>query len=93
MTLPRLPKTLPNRTAENLVGLEVLRLCTYISAIRLVAPITLVGLTALSEEINTNRSAPYLSAQSATLRVPKTLFLMASAGLRSIRGTCLCAAA
>ena len=35
----------------------------------------------------------YLSAQFATLYVPKTLFFIASNGLDSIKGTCLCAAA
>ena len=67
--------------------------CTIISHTRLVAPITLVGFTALSVEISTNRSAPYRSAELATLKVPNTLFFTASSGLSSIRGTCLWAAA
>ena len=54
---------------------------TTISATRLLAPITPIGLTALSVEIMMNRSAPAASAASATTRVPVTLFLIASAGL------------
>ena len=84
-----LPRTLPNLTATNSV-LEFLSIaCIIISHILFEAPITFVGLTALSVEINTNLSAPYLCAHSATFNVPITLFLIASSGLRSIRGTCL----
>ena len=53
----------------------------------------LVGFTALSVEIITNSCTPYSSASSANCRVPSTLFLIASPGLYSIIGTCLCAAA
>ena len=53
----------------------------------------LVGLTALSVEIMTNFCTPCSSASSASSRVPSTLFLIASPGLYSIIGTCLCAAA
>jgi FlaA1/EpsC-like NDP-sugar epimerase len=67
--------------------------CIIISAILLVAPMMFVGFTALSVEISMKRFAPYLSAHSATFIVPKTLFLMASAGQFSISGTCLWAAA
>ena len=56
-------------------------------------PLTLDGFAALSVEIMTNRSTPYRAAISATIRVPTTLFLMASHGLASISGTCLWAAA
>ena len=63
--------------------------CTYISAIRLEAPITLVGLTALSVEIITKRSALYLIAMSAIFFVPNTLARMAWVGKSSISGTCL----
>ena len=52
-----------------------------------------VGLTALSVEISTNFFAWYRSAAIATCSVPNTLFLMASLGLFSIKGTCLWAAA
>ena len=67
--------------------------CTTISHSRLLAPIMLVGFTALSVLMSTNRRAPYFRAANAVLYVPSTLFLMASLGLPSISGTCLCAAA
>ena len=53
----------------------------------------LVGFTALSVEISTKRFTPWAAADWAMLYVPNTLFLMASLGLSSIRGTCLWAAA
>ena len=57
---------------------------------RLLAPITLVGLTALSVEINTNRAAPTEPAIRAQFSVPRTLVRNASISLSdSIRGTCL----
>ena len=87
-------KTFPKRTAENLVCFDFSDFSyTYISQQRLLAPITLIGSTALSVEISTNLSALYFSAKSATFSVPFTLFLTASSGLSSIKGTCLCAAA
>src|SRR5690554_5998760 len=105
MTLPLDPMPLPNRTATNRVawsgdrsrwqpmaGCLPLRLCTYISARRLVAPMMLVGLTALSVLTMTKAAAAMSRAASATDLVPKRLFLMASPGLRSIMGTCLWAA-
>ncbi len=64
------PSTLPNRTMQNRVALVRPRWRTYISARRLVAPITDDGFTALSVEIITNRSHPAASAASAMLRVP-----------------------
>ena len=66
--------------------------CTYNSATRFVAPITLVGFTALSVLTSTNAATPIVADASATIFVPKTLFLMASHGFASIIGTCLCAA-
>ena len=48
-------------------------LCTYISASRLVAPITLLGFTALSVEIMMNFFTPYFNAVSAMMLVPRTL--------------------
>ena len=60
---------------------------------RFEAPMMLVGRTALSVLTRTNFLAPYLAASLAVLRVPRQLFLMASFGLTSIRGTCLWAAA
>ena len=64
-----------------------------ISQIRLVQPITLVGLTALSVESWTNRSTSCSLALVSRFLVPSTLFFTASAGLISISGTCLWAAA
>ena len=93
MTEPLLPSTLPKRTATKSVCERSLYDWIIISQILLVAPMTLVGLTALSVEIITNLPTPYLSAIFATFHVPTTLFLTASFGLSSISGTCLCAAA
>lgn len=66
MTEPLEPKTFPNRTATNSVRDFFPKVYTIISQIRLVAPIILVGFTALSVEIRINFSAPYLSADFAT---------------------------
>ena len=65
----------------------------YISASRLEAPMTLVGLTALSVEISTIASAPAARAASATWRVPAALVSSPSSGLASTIGTCFSAAA
>lgn len=77
MTEPLLPNTFPKRVVIKRVLpdcrpllIAMLRLCTYISAKRLEAPMTLVGLTALSVETMMNLSTSYLTAISATLRVP-----------------------
>ncbi len=93
ITLPLLPRTFPNLTATNSVLLCLSKDWIIISANLLVAPITFVGLTALSVDINTNLFTPNSSAHCATLSVPNTLFLIASTGFVSIKGTCLCAAA
>ena len=93
MTEPLLPSTLPKRVALKLVLLPPARLSTIISHMRLVAPITLVGLTALSVEIIVNFFTPCFSEISTMFSVPNTLFLTASQQLCSISGTCLCAAA
>ena len=53
----------------------------------------LVGLTALSVEIRTIAVTSLARAASATLRVPSVLVRTPSAGLLSISGTCLKAAA
>ena len=92
ITDPLLPRTFPKRVAEKLVTSLVL-LCTIISHIRFVAPMTLVGLTALSVLTMMNRFTPYFSQASTTFKVPNTLFLTDSITFRSINGTCLCAAA
>ena len=60
---------------------------------RLVAPMTEVGFTALSVEMNVKCSTPKASAARTTFNVPKTLFSMASRGHTSMSGTCLWAAA
>ena len=93
ITDPLLPSTFPNRTATKSVFDLAFIICTTISHIRLDAPMMLVGFTALSVEISTKRLVPYLSAAFAVLYVPNTLFLIASLGLSSMRGTCLWAAA
>ena len=69
------------------------KFCTTSSAIRLVAPITDEGRTALSVEISTNDSTPNRPDISAISLVANTLFLTASSTFDSIIGTCLCAAA
>ena len=94
ITLPLLPSTLPNRVQLKEVLLcAAARLRTIISQRRLVAPITLVGFTALSVEIMMNFSTPYFSETRTMFQVPNTLFFTASEQLCSIRGTCLWAAA
>ena len=78
---------------QNQFYFSILIACTIISQSLFVAPITLVGFTALSVEIKTNLSLYiYLHIQQH-LMFPNTLFLIASRGLSSIKGTCLCAAA
>jgi hypothetical protein len=92
--LPRLPSTFPNRT-ETKTWSDVARLdaaSTIISTMRLDAPITDVGLTALSVEMFTKCVTPYLSAIDTRLRLPTMLLKTASSGLSSISGTCLWAA-
>ena len=64
-----------------------------LSARRLVAPMTLVGLTALSVEIMTTIDTPNVRAASATLRLPATLVRTPSIGLASTIGRCFSAAA
>ena len=93
MTLPLLPSTFPKRTAAKIVSLRTAIPSMISSEMRLVAPITLVGLTALSLEIKTKRSTPNSSAAFAVIHVPLTLFVTASQGFSSIIGTCLWAAA
>jgi hypothetical protein len=63
------------------------------SAARLVAPMTLVGFTALSVEMKVKAFTPSEAAIMAQRRAPSTLVRMASFGLSSISGTCLSAAA
>src|SRR5699024_11826584 len=56
MTLPWLPSTLPKRTAIHFISVPPSKDWISISHRRLVQPMTLVGLTALSVESCTNRS-------------------------------------
>ncbi len=95
ITLPDEPSTLPKRTAmKRVFGNSTVSDETTISAARLVAPITLVGLTALSVLISTKRSVPVRAAASAAWYVPMVLLRTAAAALcSSISGTCLYAAA
>ena len=96
ITLPLLPNTLPKRTITKCVAdfAPPSKLWQTISAKRLLAPITLVGFTALSVEISTNRSTFACIAALASTCVPSTLLDKASATLCvSIKGTCLYAAA
>ena len=73
-TDPEEPSTLPNRTMQKRVRVVcVCSDCSTTSARRLVAPITFVGLTALSVEIRTKVSTPTSSAASAAYQVLKTL--------------------
>ena len=68
-TEPEEPSTLPKRTMQKRVRcslpLVCAKPCSTSSAIRLVAPITLVGRTALSVEINTKVSTPAFTAALA----------------------------
>ena len=61
----------------------------YISAMRLVAPMTLVGLTALSVQIITKGSTPYLSAASAQRLRAQDVVLDGLAGVELHQGDVL----
>ncbi len=65
------------------------RPCKTNSAKRLLAPIVLVGLTALSVEINTKVSTPHAMAACAQRKVPNILLRMPSVVFFSTIGTCL----
>ena len=94
MTEPWLPSTLPKRTAAKTVERLVwARAWISSSHSRLVAPMTLVGLTALSVETRMQWLQPSSSARRQTTQVPSTLFSTASRALSSMSGTCLWAAA
>ena len=56
---------------------------------RLLAPIVLVGRTALSVEIKTKVATPHSCAARAQASVPNTLLRMPSMVLSATRGTCL----
>ena len=91
ITLPLEPSTLPKRTAMKRVrGHSTASPEITISAARLVAPITLVGLTALSVLTSTKRSTPASAAARAVRQVPSVLLRSAAQALPcSISGTCL----
>ena len=63
------------------------------SAILFVAPMILVGRTALSVDIMINFSMPHSTEAFASSLVPKMFTFTASLALNSIIGTCLYAAA
>ena len=93
ITLPALPKTLPNRTTTNAVP-PPCSVWHTISASRFDAPITDVGLTALSVETSTNFSTFAATDARAITQVPYALLRTAcQAFVSSISGTCLYAAA
>ena len=89
-TLPEEASTLPKRTIVNRVcGWRCPAASTIHSAIAFVAPITVRGLTALSVETRTKRSAPAAAAVFAVTWVAIALLRSASSGFASISGTCL----
>ena len=77
-TLPFEPSTLPNRTITLRITVSRVHSETNSSTNRLVAPITLVGRTALSVEMSTNFWVPALRAASSVAQVPRMLFSTAS---------------
>jgi hypothetical protein len=91
ITLPDEPSTLPNRTATNRVAMSLR--APYASTIHsqraFDCPITVFGLTALSVETSTKRSARNSIATSAITRVASVLLRTDSSGFASISGTCL----
>ena len=88
-TLPADPRTLPNRTVIKAVVDFASLNCATISAIRLLTPIMLVGLTALSVEIRMNFSTPLSTAARAATMVPTVLLRIVSRNCAWSIGTCL----
>ena len=78
--------------SESLGRLEFRHSRSSSSPILLVAPMTLVGWTALSVETYTTRATPDSTDRLNMLRVPHTLLLNASTGWSCMSGTCLYAA-
>jgi hypothetical protein len=70
-TLPRLPSTFPKRTETYPLFRRSAASWTTCSATRLVAPITLVGRTALSVEMSTKCCTSYASHRFTTFCVPE----------------------
>ena len=81
-TEPLEPSTLPKRTSEKRVpGAVGAKAWMKSSAARLVAPITLVGFTALSVEMKVKAFTPSSAAMVAQRRAPSTLVRIASFGI------------
>ena len=59
------------------------------SVTRLLAPMTLVGRTALSVDTTTKRFTPCSTAARITAREPRMLLVTADQGFSSSMGTCL----
>ena len=93
MTEPRLPSTLPNRTQAHFVSESTLPSMVRRSATNLLAPIVLVGETALSVLTIIMIPTPWPLARSTTFCVPRMFVLTASVGFCSQIRTCLSAAA
>ncbi len=88
ITLPCDPSTLPNLTETQ--RMFFLGLAARMSSPSLlVAPMKLVGCTALSDEIKTNASQPHSSATSSKGANASTLLFSAPRMLSSTSGTCL----
>ena len=87
-TLPLEPSTFPKRTDTQRMPFAG-RDATISSHTRFVAPMILVGLTALSEEMSTKLPQPASSARSSSAGKLSTLFRIASCAFDSIIGTCL----
>ena len=86
-TLPRLPTTLPKRTAQQLIGPRYAS--TICSHSRLVQPMTECLEAALSVEIRMKRFTRAASAQRSVFQVPTTFVSTAWMGWTSSIGTCL----
>ena len=90
ITEPDDPKTLPKRTIANTVFRVLDEYAWRInSAIRLLAPITFVGLTALSVLIRIKVLTLVFAAAFTSVTVPKILVFKACKIFCSTRGTCL----
>ena len=91
-TEPEEPSTLPKRTIARrgpAAGSSWARAWITSSAARLLAPITLVGRTALSVEISVKLATPASTEAVARTWVASTLLARPARGLACTRGTCL----
>jgi hypothetical protein len=92
ITEPLDPSTFPNRVEAKTGPFprnELLAAVINRSPMSFDVPMTLVGLTALSELVKITRSTLHSQAASITLRTPRILVWTASNGDRSHRITCL----